>query len=93
MTLSLVSTDKPLPYVQRVGKYHYFRMKGFKKQRIKGEPGSLEYLQHYNELLTRATGFPTPIPEGRVRFLPGSIGWVIERYMVTELPHKKPGDR
>jgi hypothetical protein len=93
------SSREQLPFVQRVRVgarfYHYFCCAGVKRTRIKGEPGSLEYLTHYNELVARAKGFSAPPidlqqPGGR-RFLAGMLGPIVERYLMTELPSKSLG--
>jgi hypothetical protein len=51
-------TEK-LKYVQRQGKYHYFRLPGASRQRLQGEPGSADYLSHYASLLSGKT-LPSP---------------------------------
>jgi integrase len=52
-------------YIHRNGKYHYFRYDGVRGPRLRGEPGSPEYVAHFEELLQLATTpgviqFPKP---------------------------------
>jgi integrase len=106
-------------YIQRQGKYHYTRIPGVPRQRLRGEIGSPEYVAHLQELLylaqqaaegtvlllpnaRRSVGRPllranTP-PAGsdlRKIFLPGSIGWAIERFVThpSFITKYKPGTR
>jgi integrase len=106
-------------YIQRQGKYHYSRIPGVPRQRLRGEIGSPEYVAHLQELLylaqqaaegtvlllpnaRRSVGRPlsranTP-PAGsdlRKIFLPGSIGWAIERFVThpSFITKYKPGTR
>lgn len=103
---------------------HYFRFNG-KTARLRGEPGSADYLAHHAELLAlclagkgpaKAVAKPTQAPAvvvmpprprraidamlapapvvapERVAYLPGSIGWTIERYLGSgEFGSKQPG--
>jgi integrase len=69
---------KSLPFVQRVGSYHYFRKSGGKRVRLPGEPGSERYMRAYERALA---GKPELLKYGRVAFAPGSLGWVAEQYL------------
>jgi integrase len=75
-----------LPYVKsyldRHGKpRHYFRRKGFAKVPLP-PPGSSGFMAAYEAANTVPLSPATAC--AHVRFLPGSLGWAIERFMVWE---------
>src|SRR5262245_36505528 len=97
-----------LKYIQRAGKYHYFRYPGAPRVRMLGETGSPEYLEHYKKLLTvaeqpdviafpnarRSVGRPlksaaSPARAQLAMFLPGTIGWVIDKFLVSDSKFRK----
>jgi integrase len=98
--LSLEETRK-LRYIQRQGRYHYFRHPLLKlargKGRLPGELSSPAYLAEYERLLAiaeRREPLP-PRPGGRPArspCAPGTLGWVAVRYLSSdEFRSKKPG--
>jgi integrase len=100
MTTAVELKAERLPYVQRLGKYHYFRLPGAKPDRLPGAEGSPDYLARYWELRNKAEAAAKPQPvapatEASVEpvYLKGSIGWVIERYLASGqfIDSRKPG--
>jgi integrase len=78
-----------LKFVQIVGRYHYFR-RGGKRVRLRGEPGSPEYLAAYERALN---GGGRELAK-RVGFVPGSLAWAIDKYTAhAEFESKAPGTR
>lgn len=80
--------DVPLKYVNvqrdRNGrvKYHYFRRNG-KRQRLPGEPGSVEFAEAYQALLNAKAGTcADPIADGR-NYPTGSFGALIVDYLAS----------
>jgi integrase len=96
-----------LKYVQRVGKYHYFRYPGAPRVRMVGEPASADYLEQYNRLVNvaeqpgvvafpnarRSVGRPlksAAVPCSKLAvFLPGTIGWIIDKFLVSDSKFRK----
>ena len=79
-----------LRFVQRVGRYHYFRKAGCKPVRLRGEPGSPEYLAAYE----RALAGRKPELLKCVGSMPGSLGWAIDKYTAhAEFNSKAAGTR
>jgi integrase len=68
-----------LPFVQIVGRYHYFR-RGGKRVRLHGEPGSDRYLRDYQ----RAIDDKPELAERVGLVVPGSLAWTIDRYTSHE---------
>jgi hypothetical protein len=69
-------------YVDRHGKpRHYFRRKGFAEVPLP-PPGSPGFTAAYEAANT--IPMPPAAARDRVRFLPGSLGWAIERFMTSE---------
>jgi len=71
--------SRSFAFVQRVGDYHYFR-RGGRRHRLPGEPGSPEYLAAYERAIASKPELPK---SARVGFAAGSLGWVIDRYLVS----------
>lgn len=76
---------KPLPFVKafvdRHGKArHYFRRRGYPSVALPA-PGTPGFLAAYERANT-ATAAVMPI--GRIAFLPGSLGWVIEKFLTND---------
>jgi integrase len=57
---------------------HQFRRKGFKKVLLRGQPGSSEFMEHYQELLARSEDAAAHV--GASRFKRGTIDELILRY-------------
>ena len=75
-------------FVQTIGKYHYFRRSNSKRIRLPGEIGSPEFNAAYECALVgkNVTGLL------RLDGSPGSVAWVIDRYLVSnEYRGKAPG--
>jgi integrase len=96
-----------LKYIQRQGKYHYFRYPDAPRVRMLGEPGSPEYVEQYKQLLNvaeqpdvvafpnarRSVGRPlksAAVPRTELAvFLPGMIGWIIDKFLVSDSKFRK----
>src|SRR5262245_16585287 len=80
-----------LKYVMRVSDdLHYFRHDPTfdKPVRLRGLVGSPEYVEHHATLLAqvmvgKAKPLHKAVAERVVEYLPGSLGWVIERFLVS----------
>jgi integrase len=68
-------TRLPLKYVQRFGRYHYFRRRGCPRVRLPGIPGSSEFMAAYQVALDAA-----PKPIGIDRSRPGSLSAAIAEF-------------
>jgi integrase len=65
-----------LKFVQSFGGYHYFRRRGSPRIRLPGIPGSLEFLEAYQQALATA-----PIAIGQAKHsAPGSVSLAIAEY-------------
>jgi integrase len=64
-----------LKYVQRFGRYHYFRRRGCPRVRLPGIPGSGEFMAAYQAALDAA-----PKPIGIDRSKPGSLSAAIAEF-------------
>lgn len=60
---------------------HIFRRKGFKRETIKGVPGSAEFMAHYDQLLKKTSPDAEPVE----RDAPGSIDRVIKQYKASPM--------
>src|SRR5262252_520257 len=87
-----------LKFVQRVGDYHYFRPTNGKRVRLPGAESSPEYLAAYEHALaglSETRPAPTAEPQqaqpvdASVSFIPGSLGWVIDRYEASDALRSK----
>jgi integrase len=68
-------------YIDRHGKpRHYFRRKGYPKVSLPppGSPGFMAAYEAANKLAA------PDAPRAHVRFLPGSLGWAVERFMGSQ---------
>src|SRR5215470_14796235 len=98
MGLTRVAEKTKLKYVtafrDRHGSWwHYFRYRG-QKFKLPGKPGSAEYMAAYARFLEmKESG---TLGRNNVVFINGTIGWVIEKYLVHEyglLQHKPSTQR
>jgi integrase len=69
-----------LKFVQSFGGYHYFRRRGSPRMRLPGIPGSIEFMEAYQQALGS-----TPIAIGQAkRSGPGSMSAAIVEYYVSQ---------
>jgi integrase len=68
----------PLPYVQALKGYHYFRRVGFPRVRLPGALVSPEFMAAYQEAMALA-----PAPIGASKIKPGSVAAAVAAYLAS----------
>jgi len=69
-----------LPFVQKFGRYCYFRRAGSPRIRLRGIPGSAEFMDAYQQALAAA---PLPIGQDK-RSKPGSVSEAVAGYYTSQ---------